>query len=437
VTGDVEHVFPNSREEFNRLLRNTFVGIPDGARTFHPVEGYTPTVPPFAELRLAKSVVDVLKCLSDDGCPWSRAILRAYEQKDFRRSRLLNPDLLTKVGNFFAFRESEGLVTFCPPGREQKFNDDGTWKREGRQSVKPAKWLRAVLHPRIVAKLPDHIFGKFSEKFRALEQRDAITFREDVSFGEAYASDNYPDQADAINSCMWDQPVGGFYGLFPCHPVVIERGDGKFLARAILWTSVEGLDCPFLDRIYAVNPETTEAFLAHAKAQGWAVKARQSNGYLREVILPDGRQKSLDLRVAPASCGSFPRGTFFPYADTFRILTPEGELVNAAPDDDDPDYDGCSLLEHTNGGITLVEGADPHDGEVQDIDGYWISENDAVVIGGNIYSADDDRIVWSYPEDRYILRCDAVSVAGDWYSEDSTAILLNDAGEYVLAHEYV
>mgnify|MGYP003349329510 CR=1 FL=1 len=103
-------------------------------------------------LIISESLLSLLNKLStEQAC--CKLLVRALERvTQGKRTRFLNP---APAGNYWTFRETEGLITFCPAGREQLINDNGTWRREGRQAMKPAKFLREVLHPRLAKRIKE------------------------------------------------------------------------------------------------------------------------------------------------------------------------------------------------------------------------------------------------------------------------------------------
>lgn len=318
-------------------------------------------------------------------------------------SRLLNPEL---PGNYFTFREKEGMISFMPKGKEQQFNDDGTWKREGRQSVKPGKWIRSMLHPRALRflKVKDHLFAEFNAIVRHEELRQRVTFRE-VPVSEAYNSSNF---VDGIDSCMWGEPVGPFYDAFKCKAVVAVGADGAWRARAILWKNVKvgdgEYDQTFMDRIYADSEEVVLAMKENARDQGWWRKSCQDRS-AGASISPDGVQDFVRLGVKTSR--DLDQIDFYPYLDTFHSGG-DSYLTNG----NDGDYE----YQNTDGTRGPDEPEDDHDGEVQDVDGEWIDEDYAVAIGDDYYHQDSDDIVYSDDRGEYYLRCECyrVKIGQDW-----------------------
>ena len=347
-------------------------------------------------MNISASLRTLLQDLAAD-TPCCRLVNRAlWRIKVGKRSRLLNP---SPMGDFFTLRESEGLITYMPAGREQKMNDDGSWKREGRQGIKPAKWLRSILAPRLSKRIPDHVFADFATKFRASEDAGKITF-EIATFEQAYKESNYQD--GRIQSCMWDEPVAAFYERFPCR-VLIAKDSKQFRGRAIIWDTVNGLAMPLMDRVYADSPEVQEAFFRHATEQGWTRKAQQNNACFTLFTSPSGEEvthRTDTLYVKPTS--SLGGVSFWPYMDTFRAMTDCERFYNS------DDEDGAAFILNDQNGDR--EEVNQHEGEVLCADGEWRDENSVVCVDGEYYADDDDGVVYCHHSQEYIMRSDAYEV---------------------------
>lgn len=345
---------------------------------------------------LSTSLIETLWTFHRD-CKCVAALLRGINDSGVRRSLLLNEAM---IGTYFSFRENEGMISYMPDGREQTFGESGKWERKGRQSIRPAKWLKSMLSPKLLKRFKDSDFAIFSEKFRAAELAGKVSF-EFVAFRDGYNSASYKDavgDADPnnIHSCMWNSDVSPFYNCFPARLLVAKNEFGKFCGRAVVWTLATGET--FLDRVYANSPEMTELFLEHAKENGWMRKTRQSTGTSKQVTMPDGAEIVKSMEVKADCCLHC---DFWPYMDTFFFMNEsESRLSNS-------ESEAGYLLNSTAG---EREQLNNHDGEVQDIDGEWISEDDAYCVEGNYYSNDDERIIYCERSEEYILTCDSYTV---------------------------
>lgn len=266
-------------------------------------------------------------------------------------SRYVNP---SKKFNHITFREKQGLFSYQPYGREQKYNADGKWVRDGRQEIKPAKFAKEFIHPRLIAKFKDHEIAAFATRFKAFEESRQIDFHI-VDVHEAYNASYERD----INSCMAGKDVTPFYSLFGTKAVVAKRKNGKYCGRALLWDNVQitGHDEPqtFLDRIYATSEEVTELFLQWVKDRKIWYKDGQNNGSYKNYISPLGKKTKAELIVKTLDNKSLRSVDFYPYLDTLLYGSDDFSITNnpmqPADDEEDDESDDRSyaIYRSTNG----------------------------------------------------------------------------------------
>jgi hypothetical protein len=309
----------------------------------------------------------------------------------------------TPFGNFFACREREGLISYCPANRTQEITPDGKWARAGRVEIKPAKWARQILrHPELFR---DDEYAAFAECFAGVEQGEKIEWRiltTEAEIDAAYNALNWgsrtPDNDDAdlrISSCMWGQDVGRFYERAGAR-VLLGVQRGLYVSRVVLWETRE--IGTVADRLYA-SPAINEACRTYIREQGWTKKEADNNGS-SGWLQPDGSVVHQTLTVEPpqsiASCQTFP------YMDSFRWQYGKGlGCILSTEDHGDWDFE----YSDTRGGRD-----DAHAGQVQDVDGNWLNEDDACSVGGDYYHSDDERIVFCERSGENIFRADAYEV---------------------------
>ena len=329
------------------------------------------------------------------------------------------------IGDHFTFREKRGLISYMPRGKEQKFTEAGTWSLEGRQSVSPGKWLRSLFSDAAIKKLgiKDHEFAVLATALKYEELANELTFRL-VSFEEAY---EYGGREGAAYSCMKGKPVGEFYRLFGAECVACYDGNASLRGRAVLWNGVAmgSNTIQLMDRIYSDSPEIEEGFKTYARSKGWHHKLHQSRDSAKKVVCPDGDQNTVNMSVYTLN-GRDVAADFYPYLDTFH----SGD--SSSLDNSDG---GHYTYSSTDGSR---ESEDDHDGQVENVDGDWISEDDAVEVDGDWYEYNDRRIVYSEPEGCSILRCNAVLIKDDWYPDNHDDIVWCDAtSRHILVEDAV
>lgn len=270
-----------------------------------------------------------------------------------------------KFANYLAIRGDK--ITFCPAGKEQTFNEDGSWKRENRQEGKPAKIARKLLTDEAMALLTDKDFETFANLLKGSDISQTGTFKivkgEQIRF--YYHVDQYADSCGSLNeSCMrydYKQDYFDIYCKNDCvSMLILLNKEDKLIGRAILWQIG---DTKIMDRIYG-SDATTEAFKEYAQDHDFIYKKEQSFDSQTQFVNPNGESITRNFTVKLNT--DFDS---FPYMDTFKYLY-HGELRNRS--------DGNELKELTDqDGNT--ETVDEHENERwDDVDDCYIDEDDAV-----------------------------------------------------------
>lgn len=369
-------------------------------------------------ITVSSRLYNLVKLFVEQDCLVARALHKAFHLKRYQNPK--NPF------NFCTFREKHGMISYMPIDKEQTYSDEGKWKREGRQEIKPAKFLKEFVHPRILAKFKDHEIADFATKFKAFEASQMLEFKV-VTVEEAYAAKNF-FREETFGSCMMDKPVKGFYDCFNVSAVVAARKSGEWVGRALLWNEVKsGSETHSLvDRIYSRNVEITELFLQWAKANNHWVKTGQNNSSF-DFKRPDD---SIFIGESHVTAHTDPSGQrFFPYMDTF-----------AASDS----YNECILTNKEEGYISYrnTDGSRDNEDEedtVLDIYGERIPSSESVFVNGQYYHHDSDCIVYSDYMGSY-LHTDEAIYAEDtcgWYPSycltNHTLVRCEDDDNYYLA----
>lgn len=407
-----------------RIDWRDYTGVIRAARD---ISRYDPLTLPLAErsplpsrLTLAESLRNVIESLSRDGNVVAHHLAQAMR---FRHNH--NPSLF---GNFFAFRERAGMISYCPKNREQAVNDDGTWVRKNRQEISPAKWARKILPDRINSILSDANLSAFAAAFAAREKASEVR----IEVVETAKEINHSITELDVGACMESEDVGPWYVAQGCKLVCVVNGNDVTIARAILWPSVviEGVEgeVPMLERIYARSsepisrPALEQLLINYAREIGAWWKVRQSNSCTD--LTNDGETwataRYAIAKVDPMDCH------FLPYLDTWyhvigmRMYGSRQEVCNVLDDGDQ-----LELFRSTSGGS---ETAWVYDGElsskdrtdmVRDVDGEWIDLDDAVYCedDSEYYCTDDSRIIHCDSYDDYRLRenCRSVEIGRTTY----------------------
>ena len=264
-------------------------------------------------LRMSSSLRNALKDFARDSknpCIVSKLLLHALEFKMYCAKDHVN---------FISFRENKGLISFMPFGKTQETATDGRWLLKGRQTMKPAKFARSVLNPRLVKRLNDKHFNLFATKFKTFEESTESVL-EPTTFQVAYTEK--PDEWKfSTGSCMRNKPVVEFYSCFDCQPLIIKTKDNLISGRAILWNTVDLVNvitnevvasAPFLDRIYS-PPEFSELFIRHAEENDYI--HRGVSGGIGRIYYKNTEFRDVYVRTTGKTVFT---NKWIPYMDTFR-----------------------------------------------------------------------------------------------------------------------
>jgi len=141
-----------------------------------------------------------------------------------------------KIGTHFARRDK--TVTYCPTGKTQTINPDGTWVRKGRQSSKPGRLANKILS--------DLIDSTDIEKFADSFKEHVVEFITGRTIAEVYVDWNAP------SSCMTREGCYEWFDIYCNSPetvsmAIIRKGsknENAIIARAICYVTTTG------DKIY-------------------------------------------------------------------------------------------------------------------------------------------------------------------------------------------
>jgi hypothetical protein len=343
-------------------------------------------------LVLAASFRDALQRMHEDGDKVAGAVLNAAND-----GRLCNPKL---PGNFYAWRDKAGQVSYTPAGRELRTAEDGRWSREGRQETTPARFVRQVLRESTLRRLGDAALSAFAVRFRAAEEADCLAFAEwtGADIDRAY------DEVRGTGSCMEGDAVGDFYARAGARVLVAVR-NGSPVARAILWKTDDGLT--LCDRVYAAREEDVSALTDEARRRGYWTKQTQTNAR-RPFVSPDGETRTAHTVTTPKNPM---RAEYIPYLDSLCYWDEDAGTLST---EDDGATHECRCTNGTAeelGGVTLADGrrVDENDA-VQDVDGDWRHIDDVHEVDGDYYPEGDDRITWCEHREEYILTSEARQV---------------------------
>lgn len=140
-----------------------------------------------------------------------------------------------------------------------------------------------------------------------------------------------------MKSCLKQPEKQIFFDMYvenpeKCGLLIMTNGEGKLVARAIIWFDVYMVDNPqsptkgtIMDRIYYTQESDVHIFINYAKDHGWWYKTNQAVGC--ETYVVNGQVMDKPLRTQLQNHRMFAK---FPYMDTFCFYSPDtGRLASA------------------------------------------------------------------------------------------------------------
>ena len=353
---------------------------------FEPIKGSENGTEPVPNLIVSKSFRQFLETTKDDN-RISRILLNAL---DLQYNGVGKLALRTDEANYITMRR-DGMISFMPAGKEQLFNDDHTWKIEGRQAGKPVKVIRKIFTEKLSKLLKDSDFEGFANKYKA-KCTGGFNFKvlPASQIGEVYDM-SHGDYGSLGQSCMKGR--GKYFEmLFNCPDVQIvtlTKDDGTLMGRALLWQAKnqDGNVIPFLDRFYVREDHLYELFVEEALKNGWYYKKYYKNRDDKEILInPKTQEVETHTLTVNLNTDGF---SYYPYLDTFH-WGDDDRIYNY----DTEEQDGTYCYDQTGGDRTSY-------------DGIWSEFH------GESYP--EDQLVWSDYHDSYILVSETYRVVDSYY----------------------
>lgn len=247
--------------------------------------------------------------------------------------------------NYFCYNKKNRITCWPTKNGEQPVNDQGQWKKEGRQEMKPGKFINQFIDKLQVKREGEDYWMNESELdegvYSKIQARTCEVFADTIKgantpidfeiseiISDVYGMNPHSASGHLRSSCMRPDSSyccrhhAGFYDTIPGLKIAHKVVAGESLFRALLWTGVkvEGKrikgGITFLDRIYgsdAINLQMIE----YAKAQGWAWR-----GFESDRVRMGEESKYLDLHLpVPEKSYQYLASQGGPYMDTLYYLS--------------------------------------------------------------------------------------------------------------------
>lgn len=327
--------------------------------------------------------------------------------------------------SFLTFRDN-GMISFMPKGKAQLFNDDGSWKKEGRQEAKPSRVIRQVFTPLGLRLFKEKDFELFNNLYKA-----AFLGKKEIEMrivGPEQIEDIYlqreftiSDRGTLGGSCMNNHESTSFYGVLGARMVIMVNTDtNTLLGRALLWKATRhdtGEVIDVMDRIYSESDVHDAMFLEYAAEHNFYRKrSYASRDNATEWVTPSGEWCGLKLTIPYDLMGFLDNNSDanIPYIDTFCYGV-KGSLRNF-------DTGALFSFSYTSGEYKFydqvcgcwVESANDGDGDDDD------DEND-----GGVYAV---QLTGGTHKNKITSSRDVVRRDGKTYSKNDCVYLLTHDG---------
>jgi len=244
------------------------------------------------------------------------------------------------------------------PGSDYKF-----WKEGRTPEFGIGRWVRRVFAEVIKAPLTDPKIELFVNAYKSVyDSRTAIDLSvvEGEDIRTNYLESNYLEIKGQLgNSCMRYEGCQSYLDIYVQNPqvcklLVLKEG-GKVKGRALLWNLSNGKK--YIDRIYTIQDSDKNIFKEWAESNGFDINYDMSTSNLN---------LSVNLKTS-----SFDK---YPYMDTFEYYDDQNGILYEEIPDMHEDKE-ILRLKSTSGVYETISGS--HEGQVRDIEGEWIDEDDA------------------------------------------------------------
>ena len=400
-------------------------------------------------LIFSESFIDFLGNISDES-KIARLILSCRRARRDGFYYLYNAVLKMDEVNYITYRNN-GLMSYMPADRVQETNDDGSWKREGRQEGKPARVMRRIFTKSALKCLKDSDFEIFNNKYKSQYSTSDFTFEvlPASSIPDVYCMEQMSGGASLGNSCMnGDRDYLDIYkNCNKLEIIVLKNAQGLLAGRALLWTlEYEEKEIKLADRFYVAEDHMYDALLTYVESNKWWRKdSYKTYSYKQTFIDGDGNNVITTFVVETPTDFDL-----YPYIDTFSYGG-EGWLTNSSErnhtyvyNQTDGYREGGGIYDEINECMISLEdsitiergqrrGVTTHVDNTVVVDErvWWIKDDDIRCINDKYYHSDDvvysdydgeDHLecdcVYSEHHETFILRSEAYRVAGNYYHED-------------------
>lgn len=294
------------------------------------------------ELQIADRLVDGYRNIYNRLC--TPIFIHKYLFEEFERNinSRLNSDC-----RMLALRQNSFEISFLPEGKIPEYSSAGIWKRDNRQSGKPARIIQKILKRQFKQKEIED----FNNWLRAEAEccGDFVLIKgSDIT--KYYNEDTYYSLNGTLgNSCMRHPECEDYFSVYEDHAsmLVCMRND-KIKGRAIVW-NIDGKT--YMDRVYVCMDYLENQFIDYAQSNKWYHRENNS-------LLGDGDYQYWLGPEDDYNCGHafddlhirvLENYEKYPYMDSFRYYDPDSLTLYTTP------HKNTVCLSSTEGYVPCIE----------------------------------------------------------------------------------
>lgn len=226
-----------------------------------------------------------------------------------QKSGLKVPDELENIESIDPSDKKE-LGTLTIQSKDQDNN-----VRLKKQDAKMGKIFK-----RMFPNLPDNKIAQMVTSYYSSFERGEVEFLIEEDVYKWY-------QNRKVISCVNQDDDGFLEGIklfnkLPDVKILIRLSKGQFVGRALFWEKLEGINAPYVDRIYPNHPENIQFFIDYAKENDWFYRKKQADEAFHTVTQNGVSFHKVSYIIRNAK-NLAPEGKM-PYLDTLRY----GEWLN-------------------------------------------------------------------------------------------------------------
>ncbi len=202
-----------------------------------------------------------------------RDYLKNWDTMGCRVSHMVLQGLTTNEEIDYLSIRQDGTISYLPNGRLH-IAEHGVWKKDGRQTGKPASTIRRAMQDGAILELRDVDFERFANLVRGLKSgfnEVVLVNGPDIYYWYLAKHSN----GEELCSCMDGEENQDQLDLYAQNPreislAVLLNAERKSLGRALVWVGHDGKK--FMDKAYGIDDYHRLRLRGYGLSKGWDVR---------------------------------------------------------------------------------------------------------------------------------------------------------------------